>query len=98
MDTLGLKESNNGEVTQGLVESVLGKDGNPVYKKSVDCFSLLLLFKETFKDDANLRKFAIYNTLVSKMQSSGSTYSDILNKKDDRYFYDRLAYGFKQKC
>ncbi|RHM59355.1 SHIRT domain-containing protein [Coprobacillus sp. AF33-1AC] len=87
MDTLGLKESNNGEVTQGLVESVLGKDGNPVYKKN-SIVSAAATIQRNVKDDANLRKFAIYNTLVSKMQSSGSTYSDILNKKDDHYFYD----------
>lgn len=87
MDTFGVKESNNGEVTQGLVESTLGKDGNPAYKKS-SIISAAATIKRNVKDDANLRKFAIYNTLVSKMQSSGSTYTNILNKENDHYFYD----------
>ena len=33
MDTFGLGTSNNEDVTKGLVEKTLGKDGNPVYKR-----------------------------------------------------------------
>ena len=99
MDTFGLKESNNGEVTEGLVENTLGEDGLPVYKQeSVEAAaktiqSNLALGKEDVLDgkEESERVHTTYKIFqyfmnIDSTTPSTQSYEGILGEENDPFY------------
>ncbi len=88
MDTFGLGTSNNEDVTKGLVEKTLGKDGNPVYKRSAIESAASTIHENliNLKDDQNLNKYDIFKKFSNYSNASGSVHTS-LSGSDTKPFY-----------
>lgn len=92
MDTFGLGESNNEDVTVGLVKNELNEDGLPVYTKKAIKAAAKTIHENLLSQKSNpdVTKYSTFREFANTVPASGTAYDKVaVLGENDNWFYGR---------